>query len=113
MKKIYIVLLGLLLAGCAPVVQEAPEVQQEIPTQPSGAAEVQIKDFSFIPATIEATGKLMITNRDNVAHTFTVDELGIDSVVAAGQSVDIEAASGSYAVRCRFHPRMKAELVVG
>ena len=68
-------------------------------------------NFTFSPNTLEVKAgqkaQLMLTS-DGRGHTFTVESLGLDVVVAPGTTQTIEfevpaSASGTIAFRCRYH----------
>ena len=76
----------------------------------AGATAVEMRGTQFAPQRLEArpgeTLKLVVTNRDAVAHTFTARELGIDATVLPGSERLIELrapASGSYTYFCVPH----------
>ncbi len=77
---------------------------------------VEIQGFAFVPAMIEvAVGDTVVwTNHDFVPHTATADdeswttpELPVD---AAGRVVMQKA--GLFTYHCRYHPAMKATILV-
>lgn len=58
----------------------------------------------------------VVDNQDPYAHTFTVDELGVNQTMVAGQSarVEITAAPGEYRYYCAIpgHEFMEGTLLV-
>ncbi|MCI0636972.1 MAG: cupredoxin domain-containing protein [Actinobacteria bacterium] len=80
----------------------------------AGAA-ITIADFTFDPNTITVSGptEVTITNNDDVAHTFTLDDDSVDQEIAGGESatvtVDVSASTGWV---CRFHPTMTGTVEV-
>jgi plastocyanin len=82
----------------------------------SGASVVlQVRDFTFSPATVRPGGSVVVQNRDGVAHTVTADGGRFDSGPVRPQgSVTITAptAAGSYRFTCVIHPQMSGTLVV-
>lgn len=82
-----------------------------------GDVEVVTADFEFDPTELEAEeGEVgvLVTNNDNVAHSFTIDELDVDLSIEGGLSrrVTFRAESGEYDFYCVPHPDMKGTLVV-
>jgi plastocyanin len=84
----------------------------------SGDTEVVIAETAFPPTVTAAAGDsaVFIDNRDPYAHTFTVDELGVNQTLVAGQSarVAISAAPGEYRYYCAIpgHEFMEGTLLV-
>ena len=77
----------------------------------ASALSVAIANFRFSPNSLEIKAgqkaQLMLTG-DGRGHTFTVESLGVDVVVAAGATQIIEfevpaSASGTITFRCRYH----------
>lgn len=130
--------LGLLLVGCGAdagdqpaagagaAADTGPYAGAELPGETGeagvaddGTIEVTIADFRFSPDTITvpADGSLVVevTNEDDVAHTFTASEIGIDVAVdPGGQGMAAASAptAGSYQWVCRIHPSMTGTLIV-
>jgi plastocyanin len=81
----------------------------------AGAAAITIADFTFDPNTITVSGptEVTITNNDDAAHTFTLDDGSVDQEIAGGESatvtVDVSASTGWV---CRFHPTMTGTVEV-
>jgi plastocyanin len=91
------------------------------PAQASaGPREVDVGavDFGFEPndASVAAGGKVRVTNKGKAPHTFTLDDVALDSgTIDPGSSADLTApdAPGSYSYRCTIHPaKMRGVLVV-
>jgi len=91
------------------------------PAQASaGPREVDVGavDFGFEPndASVAAGGKVRVTNKGKAPHTFTLDDVALDSgTIDPGSSADLTApdAPGSYSYRCTIHPaQMRGVLVV-
>ena len=64
------------------------------PTQPkNGVVRLEAKTFRFTPNDVllrpGESAVFEITSRD-VGHTFTIDELGLDSAIPAGQTITVE-----------------------
>lgn len=76
---------------------------------------ITIADFAFDPTTITVSGptEVTITNDDDAAHTFTLDDGSVDQEIAGGESatvtVDVSASTGW---ACRFHPAMTGTVEV-
>ena len=84
--------LMLLLVGCA----QPPQVEEGV---------VELTNFKFTPKTISVTkGDVIQFVNKGGSHTVTIDELGVDKVLAAGESVTVTVdREGTFALRCRFH----------
>jgi glucose/arabinose dehydrogenase len=81
------------------------------------SATVEIKSFSFQPASITLPGGGTVTwiNRDPVAHTVTADDGSFNSPRIAGNGGKFErtfSEPGTYKYHCTPHPSMKGEVVV-
>lgn len=71
----------------------------------------------FDPESLTApAGDIEVTlnNEDSVGHTFTIEDLDVDLVVAGGHSdsASFSAKPGNYSYICRFHTQMTGELTV-
>lgn len=72
---------------------------------------LELDDFYFEPTFVATDGgksvTVEMTNEGDARHTFTVDPLGIDEVVNAGESaevtVDLPEEVGTLRYYCRFH----------
>lgn len=72
---------------------------------------LELDDFYFEPTFVATDGgksvTVQVTNEGDAPHTFTVDSLGIDEVVNAGESaevtVDLPEEVGTLRYYCRFH----------
>jgi plastocyanin len=84
-----------------------------VDSTPTGAGpSIVIKGFAFtvMPA---KTGTITIRNDDTTKHSVTADDGSFDVEVPAGGTATIDISkAGSYAFHCKFHPSMKATLVV-
>lgn len=81
---------------------------------------VQAVDFAFDPASISAapgaTVEVDLSNDDLASHTFTVDEIGVDLLLAGGESgtVQFTFPDESFEFYCRIHPtQMRGTLQPG
>jgi plastocyanin len=98
------------LAACGgDAAEQAPTDGAETPAG-SAAVVVQAADFLFGPARIQAppgqTLEVHVINVGSASHTFTIDEQGIDEVLAAGEEATVSVAapqSASLRFYCRFH----------
>lgn len=77
---------------------------------------VEIKNFSFVPATlkIKAGETVTWTNRDSVGHSATADDKSFDTgILATGKSGTATfAKAGTYTYFCITHPNMKGTIEV-
>ena len=84
-------------------------------TGAGGGTSITIADFAFDPSTISVSGptEVTITNEDDAAHTFTLDDGSVDQEIAGGESatvtVDVSETTGFV---CRFHPQMTGTVEV-
>jgi plastocyanin len=80
-----------------------------------GGTSITIAGFAFDPNTISVSGptEVTITNEDEAAHTFTLDDGSVDQEIAAGESatvtVDVTETTGFV---CRFHSQMTGTVEV-
>ena len=81
--------------------------------------EVTANDFSFTPDSLSAATRepfeVVLTNNGSAPHTFTIDELGVDAEIAAGEKQTIPVAptqSGESSFYCRFHQEQGMEGVI-
>jgi plastocyanin len=80
------------------------------PSDTTQTVALTTSDFSFAPTELSGkTGEpmeLRLTNDGNAPHTFTIDELDVDTEVAAGEETTISftlSAAGDFSYYCRFH----------
>ncbi len=128
------VLLGAGCAQTAPPTQTpeaaAPTGQQgEQPTAPAPTPAAQkpapakttnlaIISYQYSPATLKVKRgtKIIVTNKDGVAHTVTSNNSAFDSgELNFNESITIDTTTlspGSYPYRCIYHPEMKGTIVV-
>ncbi len=102
-------LLAVVIASGCTTYGPAPTEPAQAPT--AGAREIAIaaSNYKFEPATITVTAgetvRFVITG-SGALHTFTIDELGIDISVTAGQTVTKEytiTETGTFELYCRPH----------
>jgi len=91
MKKILFVLAVLFIVGCQPVTQR-PEVEEGF--VPDKTIEVDAFSFGYTPTIIQLEEgekiRLIITNNENLRHTFTSTELGIDISLKAKSTETVD-----------------------
>lgn len=81
----------------------------------AGPVVLQVRDFTFSPATARPGGSVVVQNRDGVAHTVTADRGQFDSGAVNPQgaaTITAPTAPGSYRFTCVIHPQMSGTLVV-
>jgi plastocyanin len=80
------------------------------------AAEVNIDNFSFSPATIKVKAGTTVTwtNRDDIPHTVVANDKSFKSkVLDTGEKFSFAATKpGTYPYFCSVHPKMTGTLVV-
>jgi plastocyanin len=84
-------------------------------TGATGGTTITIADFAFDPNTISVSGptEVTITNEDDVAHTFTLDDESVDEEIDPGATVTVTVdVSESTGFACRFHPQMTGTVEV-
>ena len=94
--------------GSLSVFAESVDVTQ--PIESVNAIEVELNDDYFNPKDITiSNGKtttLILKNKGSKKHTFTVEKLGIDTVVQSGTEKTITVKpteTGTYNLICRYH----------
>ena len=130
MKYLITLVLILLLAGCSQtqknIVQPAPQQTQTMvpldkpsaaqsPTAPAKTLDVEISDMKFTPRviTINRGDSVIWTNKDNVPHTVTFDNLAVDERLSPGQDVThLFSDTGTFDYHCSIHPDMQGTVVV-
>jgi len=86
-----------------------------------GSVTLKAGDFFFQPTSLTAapgqTLTVRVKNEGATAHTFTIDDLGVDTVIPAGEEKEVEvnaAGHDSLSFYCRFHPsRMTGTITAG
>ena len=77
---------------------------------------ITMVDNAFEPSdpVVDEGSSVTLANEGEAAHTFTIEEEGIDEMVDAGgeASIDISLAAGEYGFVCSFHPEMTGTLTV-
>ncbi len=86
------------------------------PSTEAGVVEVDIQNFAYSPAAVEAAvgETITFTNRDEAPHTATLDE-GDCSTESLGQDATgglVFDAAGTYPFHCRIHPNMTGTITV-
>ena len=90
------------LIGCA----DGDDVD-DVPTNVFGVT-IEMHDFVFVPDERSILSnqdeRIDVENKGSVAHTFTVDELGIDVGLEPGESAPVVfEENGDWPFYCRFH----------
>ena len=85
--------------------------------RPSGSSAITIQNFSFSPKSITVApgGTVMVTNKDQVAHTVTSSSGGFntgDIDPGASRTFKAPTKPGRYAYICSIHQFMMGTLVV-
>ena len=89
-----------------------------VTTAPAGAAKIEIvmQNLVITPAEVQAKvgDTIEWVNKDIVAHTATTQQSGdFDVMLPANKSGSLVLnKAGTFSYSCRFHPNMKATLVV-
>ena len=76
---------------------------------------IDMKSVDFVPAqvTVRAGDTLEWDNSDIVAHTATSKEAGFDvNVLPKRKGTTVVKAAGTFDYICRYHPNMRARIVV-
>lgn len=89
---------------------------QAAPQEPA-TAEVRMKGFAFVPASISVKPGTIITwtNEDSASHTvtFTEQSWGSDQLAKGDSYMKKFDTPGSYDYHCSIHPSMRGVVVVG
>ncbi len=114
-RLIALLVLGLLLAGCA---SQAPPAQNATGTQTGGAAPdvvIHIKNFAFDPAqaVVKQGQTVEWINDDSVPHSIKFGSFS-SSPIPSGSSYThtFAEAPGSYPYTCGIHPSMQGTVTV-
>jgi plastocyanin len=124
-----VALAALVVAGCGSSSSSSSSSTSTTPstnapgTSSSGSAagaqakaDVPIKGFKFVPATVKvkAGGTVTFTNEDAAAHTATSDKGVFDTnSLDKGKAKTVTFKTpGTFAYHCDFHPFMKGTVVV-
>lgn len=80
----------------------------------SKTASVEIKEFSFQPASVEVAvgGSVTWTNADAAAHTVKGDGWGSGDLAKGDAFSNTFDKAGTYAYSCGIHPSMTGEVTV-
>jgi plastocyanin len=99
-------------AGSAPVSLEGT-LNNKGTEEASDEVEMELDDYYFEPTFIKAqpgaTIHVKLENEGDDTHTFTIDSLGIDQEVAAGEDAEVDVTlpqEGAVRFYCRFHGNM-------
>jgi plastocyanin len=95
--------------GSAPVALEGT-VNNKGTEEVGDEAQLELDDYYFEPTFLKAspgaTVHVELENEGDDTHTFTIDALGIDQEVAAGESATVDVTlpqEGAVRFYCRFH----------
>jgi plastocyanin len=118
-KTFATVMLTLVVVGS--IVSIVARLTREDPLGQAGDVDVRAVDTEFVPAKLEIEGPrvaIFIENKDLTAHTFTIDELGVDEAIPGGGSARVEVSGvdpGVYDYYCEVtgHEDMKGTLTIG
>ncbi len=84
-----------------------------------GGTTLTIQGFAFHPDSLSgpagSTLSITITNKDDVTHSFTLDDNSVTKDVPSGQTVTVQVPlpnSGTLGWHCRFHPTMTGTISV-
>ncbi|WP_043736549.1 cupredoxin domain-containing protein [Nocardia asiatica] len=87
------------------------------PTGASGAVTITIDDYRFdMPPTVSPGATITVRNIDRVEHSVTSDAVGLFDAEAEPNgtgSFTAPSTPGSFPLYCRYHPNMRATLIVG
>ena len=109
-----IVIVGLLASAVVACSKGSPQVTCADPTQ---TTTVDVREFSYTPACVEAASgsTLTITDSGSQPHSFTVKGTEVNVMVPPGTQAQVPlggVAPGTYRVVCTIHPQMVAALKV-
>ena len=101
--------LGLVAAACGGSEEKETTKQTSTPGQVQ-TVDVELGDYYFDPKDLSGdVGKAVtaqLKNEGKAAHSFTIDELGVDQTVQPGQEATVSFAptnGGTIAFYCKFH----------
>jgi plastocyanin len=112
-----VALAGLVLAGCSAPASTGGSTGGSAGGTTGGAAKsasVEIKEFSFQPATIEIAvgGTVKWTNADPATHTVKGEGWGSGDLAQGASYENTFATAGTFPYSCGVHPSMTGEVVV-
>jgi plastocyanin len=107
-----------LLVACGDDEESTGDSQTIAPSAVTVKEDIEVRDFSFSPASLEATlgntVELSLKNEGEQDHTFTIDEFVVDEELPAGEESSLEFTPnepGEFNYYCRFHPdRMQGSI---
>jgi plastocyanin len=77
---------------------------------PGGAITLDASEFAFAPTCVQADGgqtlEVTVTNSGSALHNLSVESLGIDEDVQAGETISVEVTlpdSGAVPFVCKYH----------
>lgn len=121
MRKTWLIIgllaIAVLTAGCTgPKTTAQPTPAQPLQTKPvqtqpaitAVAAEVEIRDFSFVPNTITIPKGTTVTwtNRDTAPHTVTADSFNSGTLNQGQVFTNTFNQAGTFEYRCTIHSSM-------
>lgn len=117
MKKLWLLLLGLLLfAGYMWWVRPGTQESTSTKLETMAKNEVVIQNFAYSPSTITIkVGEAVTwTNKDAAGHSATADDKSFDTgVLAQGESETVTfSKAGTFTYFCTPHPNIKGTIVV-
>jgi plastocyanin len=102
------------MQGATP--SQSQDQQSPATSAPTSQNAVEIKNFSFSPAslTVKVGDKVTWTNSDSAGHSATADDNSFDTgVLEQGQSGSATFSKpGTYTYHCSVHPNMTATIIV-
>jgi plastocyanin len=85
-----------------------------------GGPQLTIQNFAFDPATLSGSAgqtlEIQITNKDDVEHSFTLDDDSVSKDIEGGGSETVEVTlpdSGTVGWHCKYHPTMTGTITIG
>jgi len=113
------VLLGLVVVVAGACAGEAEESARSGHSVDALPLTVTAESKSYQPDALEGhathTIDLTLVNNDGTAHSFTMDDMGVDIEAAAGEEAQVTFTpeeTGTFTFYCKYHPDMKGELKV-
>jgi len=110
MRRLAVILMVLaaLAVGCSSSKKNSSAATSSGGT--NGAVQLETHDYSFSPATLQATAgkavKVTITNKGTVEHNFSITSLHVSKDIEDGKSVTVTftpTQSGTLEFFCKYH----------
>lgn len=108
--------------GCAAAAGLSGPIEDSTALATGGAVTLDASEFAFSPTCVEAgagqTLEVTVTNSGSALHNLSVESLGIDDDVKAGETITVEVTlpdSGSVPFVCKYHIAngMKGAFLIG